>query len=273
MSDKTRHMSRDSEHYYAASDHTAAPDWLVLASNLSAESRLVVLAVLVLQKAGCNPTRLQLAELLGVDQRTIYRWLAELDDAGAIDRRRGSILFRSPQPDRTITDRMITDRTITDHAIRFTRSSESKRMPAARHKTPQPDRTISDPSHGGGGGSMFGDSESPPTTEPRRRIVPADITGATGRWMVAEGFSLAKAHQHQSLALGPAQADYQRRRQLGQRHGAIALAWEVSPPAGDSDSSPIEPSAGEFTFSLHEKERYRAMGFAIGDELPEGGES
>lgn len=87
--------------------------------------------------------------------------------------------------------------------------------------------------------------------------------------MVAEGFSLSKAHQHQNLPLAPAQADYQRRRQLGQGHGAIALAWEVAPPAGDSSVAPVEPSSGEFTFSAHEKERYRAMGFAIGDELPE----
>lgn len=83
--------------------------------------------------------------------------------------------------------------------------------------------------------------------------------------MVAEGFSLTKAHQHQHLPLKAAQADYQRRRQLGQRHGAIATAWEVAPPAGDL-AAPLEPSAGEFSFSEAEKERYRAMGFAFGSE-------
>jgi len=114
--------------------------------------------------------------------------------------------------------------------------------------------------------------DPPPTTPARRKISPAEITGETGRWMVLEGFSLVKAFEHQNLPLKPAQADYQRRRQLGQRHGAIADAWAVVPPAGESSSTPIEPSAGEFNFSESEKARYRAMGFAFAGDMPESEE-
>lgn len=267
-------QSKESEHYYYASNdpHTAVPDWVPFANQLGPEARNLITATLILQKRGKPPTRRELAEALCVDERSIYRWLGEIASAGAMSTRRAGRrrlnVFHRPKPDRTISDRPISDRTISDRPIRFRDSGESEHVSLESHETAIPDQAISDPS-GGGGDPCFRDSDSPPTTAPRRKISPHEITAPAGRWMVAEGFSLTKAHQHQNLPLAPAQADYQRRRQLGQGHGAIALAWEVAPPTGDGQAAPLEPSSGEFTFSAHEKERYRAMGFAIGDELPE----
>jgi DNA-binding transcriptional ArsR family regulator len=274
MSGELRPTGKDSEHYYYASHdpHTAIPDWVPFCVQIGTEARNLITATLILQKRGHPPTRRELAEALSVDERSIYRWLEEITNAGAMSKRRAGRrrlnVFHRPKPDQAITDRLITDRLITDQAIRFRDSDESEHACQQSHKSPIPDQAISDPSGGGGDHDSI-EVDPPPTTAPRPKISPSEITGDTGRWMVAEGFSLTKAHQHQGLPLAPAQADYQRRRQLGQGHGAIALAWEVAPPAGDLATAPIQISAGEFTFSEHEKERYRAMGFAFASEVPE----
>jgi hypothetical protein len=262
--------------YHSHDPHTAIPDWVPFCHQLGPEARNLITATLVLQKRGHPPTRLELAQALRVDRRSIYRWLEEIASAGAMSNRRVGrrrlTVFHKPKGDRAITDRPITDRPITDRPITLRDSDSSEHVRLGSHETPIGDQAITDRA-GGGGGSVLEDSDPPPATAPRRKISPHEITGETGRWMVAEGFSLTKAHQHQSLPLAPAQADYQRRKQLGQGHGAIALAWEVAPPAGDGQAVPLEPSSGEFTFSEHEKERYRAMGFAIGDDPLESEES
>ncbi len=274
MSGLPHTSSRDSQQFYYASDdpHTAIPDWAPLCTQLSFEARLLIITTLVLQRAKQPPTRRQLAYALRVDERSIYRWLEEIAAAGASSTRRLGrrqiIVFRQPTTDRRITDRTISDPTISDPTIRYTLDRVKPHSALDSHESAIPDRTISDP-RGGGGGIDSTQLDSPPTTNPPRKISPHEITTPTGRWMVAEGFSLAKAHQHQSLPLAPAQADYQRRRQLGQQHGAIAQAWSVSPPAGESSNPLALFSSGELTFSERDKERYRAMGFTFSDDMPE----
>lgn len=64
--------------------------------------------------------------------------------------------------------------------------------------------------------------------------------------MVAEGFSRKAAHRHRTLDLVVAQADYRRRRDLGQGHGAIVEAWDLAPPlapAADPQRAPLISSA------------------------------
>jgi len=274
MSGQHHTTSQDEPHYYYTSHdpHTAIPDWAPLCTQLSVEARLLIIATTVLQKARQPPTRRQLAHALRVDERSIYRWLEEIAAAGALSTRRAGrrqlIVFRQPTTDQAITDRTISDQAITDRTIRYTRSSVEPRTALERHKPAIPDQAISDPS-GGGGDPCSIELDSPPTTTAPRKISPSEITTDTGRWMVAQGFSLTKAYQHQLLPLAPTQADFQRRRQLGQQHGAIALAWDVAPPAGESSAPTLAQVSGEFTFSENEKQHYRAMGFAIGDEQQE----
>jgi len=263
--------------YQSRDPHTAIPDWLPFRSDITAEARTLALAILVLSKGPLPPAIPEIAERMGVDERTVYRWLNELRGQGVLTTeligRRNFYRFHESTPDRL-------DHLTHGSGDRGDQVTHGSPDPCVRGTTPNPNHfscqqnaensdfsrnPISDPS-GGGGGSPFSAEKDPPPATPRRKISPHEITGATGKWMVAEGFSLAKAHQYQYLPLGPAQADYQRRRQLSQGHGAIALAWEVAPPTGNSQAAPLEPFSGEFTFSEHEKERYRAMGFAIGDE-------
>jgi hypothetical protein len=102
----------------------------------------------------------------------------------------------------------------------------------------------------GGGGSHDSLERDPPTTTPapRRKIRPAEITTATGRWMVQKGFGLDRAYKCQHLPLADCQADFERRWELGQRHGAIGDAWLVAPPphpapAADPQRIPLLSSA------------------------------
>jgi DNA-binding transcriptional ArsR family regulator len=274
--------NRDVFIYQSRDPHTAIPDWLPFRSDITAEARTLALAILVLSKGPLPPAIPEIAERMGVDERTVYRWLNELRSRGALTTeligRRNFYRFHAT-PDRG-------DQVTHGSGDRGDQVTHGSGDPCVRDTPPNPNQfptqqnavnsdfsqnPITDRA-GGGGGHVFRDSDSPPTTAARRKISPHEITAPAGRWMVAEGFSLTKAHQHQHLPLAPAQADYQRRRQLGQGHGAIALAWEVAPPTGDGQAAPLEPSSGEFTFSEHEKERYRAMGFAFGSEMPEESE-
>lgn len=275
---------RDVFIYQSRDPHTAIPDWIPFRSDITAEARTLALAILVLSKGPLPPAIPEIAERMSVDERTVYRWLNELRGRGVLTTeligRRNFYRFHESTPDRL-------DHLTHGSGDRGDQVTHGSGDPCVRDDPLNPNQfsgqqeaansgfsqnPISDPS-GGGGGSDSEDEDPPPTTAARRKISPSEITGATGRWMVAEGFGISKAHHFQDLPLAPAQADYQRRRQLGQGFGAIALAWEVAPPAGESSSPPLAPIAGEFTFSEREKERYRAMGFAIGDELPEGQES
>jgi len=142
---------QESERYYYASQdpHTAMPDWVPFAAQLGPEARNLIMATLVLQKRGGAPTRRQLATALSVDERSIYRWLAEIQAAGAMSTRRAGrrrmVIFHNPKPDHMISDHMISDRTISDRPIRYHESSDSSHVAPTSRKPPIPDRTISDP--------------------------------------------------------------------------------------------------------------------------------
>lgn len=49
--------------------------------------------------------------------------------------------------------------------------------------------------------------------------------------MSKEGFSLPASVELQHLDLAACKADYRRRRDMAQEHGAIVNAWRVEPPA------------------------------------------
>ncbi len=261
--------------FITESRHTAVPDWIALRQDIPWQARNLAHVILIKSRGPLLPTRDDLAEAMGVEVRTIDRWLADLRSFGMLrtnqaGRRNFFILTDS---DSTSTPDPCDQRSMRSaiHAISdpcdqgLDEKSEQFLEQQEGLNGQFSEKSIADPP-GGGGGSCSNEIDPPPTTAPRRKISPREIIGDTGKWMVAEGFSLTKAHQHQHLPLKAAQADYQRRRQLGQRHGAIADAWEVSPPAGAPELAPLEPSAGPFSFSEQERAHYRAMGFKFGDD-------
>ena len=274
MSTKRTTGDHSSDRYYVQSHdpHTSIPDWVPFCRAISPEARNLIAATLVLQRQRDQPTRGDLAHALGVDERTIYRWLSEIQSAGAMTihrlGRRRDISFHRPIPDHMITDHMITDHVISDRPIRYTHDRVSGDSALESLETAIPDRTISDRAVGGGGSCL--EIDSPTNHQRRAKISPHEISTDTGRWLVAEGFSRRRAHQFQDLPLAAAQADYQRLRQLGKRHGGIVETWEISPPTGASGVLPAPQLAGEISFDAAAVERYRAMGFKLGSDLPEG---
>jgi DNA-binding transcriptional ArsR family regulator len=161
-------------HSYRSNDpHTAIPDWLPFATTLTAEARNLIMASLVLEKRQGPPTRRQLARALGVDERSIYRWLREIGAAGALsirrDKRRRINVFHRPIPDRMIADPLIADQAISDQAIRMSKNDSKGHARQQSHERRIPDQLISDPPVGVGVGHDSS-KESEPTTTNRRPL-------------------------------------------------------------------------------------------------------
>lgn len=276
MSQPTGDPREESLYFYDSNPHTAIPDWLALRDDISYEARNLVHRLLIWKVGGLLPPRPELAKRCGVDPRTIARWLDELREKGAITTRLVGrrLCFRfNTTHDTWDHDPMSHDPMSHDPMCHGSGESNHRDLPhqeskkATNHDTWDHDSPV-----GGGGGSDSQDKDPPPTTNARetvKKITAADITTTTGRWMVKEGFNIRTAHRLQHLPLNPCIDDFERRWNLGQRHGAIALAWEVEPPAAAAPAP--APSVGPWTFSESERDRYRALGFAFGsDPIAEG---
>src|SRR6476646_9742361 len=68
--------------YHSPDPHTAIPDWLVLYQGITKEARHLALTLIVMSKGALPPTKGEIADALGVDVRSVYRWLNELNAAG-----------------------------------------------------------------------------------------------------------------------------------------------------------------------------------------------
>lgn len=256
---------------------TAIPDWMILDRRISAEARLCAQAILVLSKNREAPTREELAHWLGANERSISRWLSELRAAGVMRvvrvYRRNEYIFSAPiqtvaqtfeETRRSgIARSGIVRSGIALSPITLNRVNGIGALLA--DETRMGDRPVTHAS--GGGGDHDSDHDSPPPESARRRkIRPDEITTETGRWMVAQGFGLAAAYRHQGLDLDKARSDYDRRIGLGQRLGAINLAWNVAAPELAPVGGNGVPSSGEFTHSDQERARLRSLGFAYDDD-------
>jgi hypothetical protein len=236
-------------------------------------------AILVLSKGVLPPTRAEIAEALSVDERTVQRWLAELRSAGILTERRvgrrNLCVFVDPSMGDTCDQVIVGSGDPRDQVIvgspdpTITHDTPDQHQFSNRQDAENSDKSeisIGDP-RGGGGGHDSQIESKPPTPTPRAartKVRPEEITGDTGKWMVEQGFSLAMAHKHQDLPLAVAQADYHRRQQFGQRHGAIAQAWEVSPPA-----APVQLDTDSWRAQL--RQQYGDL-FRFGSDSDEGGE-
>lgn len=235
--------------------HTAIPDWLMLTSTIRLEARHMAAVIMILSKRGVPPSKDEIGDVIGVGARTVQRWLAELAAAGVMSYqlvgRRRMYVFHEPaggdldqaNPDRTITDPADTDRTITD---RMSITDPADTDPTVSHESIDRHRdsyghnamngyfsqdSISD-RPGGGGDHESIEHGSLPDTNPRTRtkVRPDQVTTETGKWLVRVGFNLTSAYRFQQIPLPTAQADYERRRGLGQQTGAIVNAWAVELP-------------------------------------------
>jgi hypothetical protein len=196
--------------------HTAVPDWVPFIRGIGPEARNVIVATLVLQKSGEPPTRRQLAHALGVDERSVYRWMREIAAAGAMSTRRvgrfRECVFHKPIPDRMITDRTITDHMITDHVVRYRTLYESVTAASGSRKVTIPDHMISDPPVVGVGDHVIG--EKKPTTTTRR----APLKTPLARWAKQYGMVAARELDDPSL-------DYATYKRWIEDHRAMGWEW------------------------------------------------
>lgn len=242
-----------------ANPHTAIPDWLIIGSKIRLELRHMAAVIIIMSKGGVPPTKDEIAEVLGVTPRTVQRWLAELGTAGVMSfqlvGRRRMYVFHEPC---TISDPAITDPAIRDRMRSGDRRitdrwySQDRRSGSAIHggstrmNGDSSENPITDRSGGGGDHDHVGDSKLPQTNAATgAKATPDAIQTETGRWLVRMGFNITSAARFQSIPLAIAQRDYERRRELGQRNGAIVQAWAVEHPAllGQNDESEPTVSA------------------------------
>jgi hypothetical protein len=115
------------------------------------------------------------------------------------------------------------------------------------------------------------ESKDLPTTAPRTpaKVLPNQIATTTGRWLVKVGFNIGFAYRFQTIPLQVAQADYERRRALGQGNGAIINAWMVELPEYDLASEASGHVINEAR-RAELRERYGDL-FLFGGDEPTGG--
>ena len=230
----------DDVYLYQSSDpHTAIPDWLAFCGLVSAEARNMAHAILVLSRGAIPPTRAEIAESLGVDLRTVQRWLAELRSAGILQERavgrRQLCIFRRPgmgdtcvMGDRAITrptDQVIArspDRAITHDTMNRDHSLGQGKAPnGAFFQNP-----ISDPLVGVVGDKHESDSDSTTPT-------PAPLKTRLARWLKQAGMNAARDFDDDSLDFDTYVRFVKDKRQMG---------WEWRQIVSTLREAPLEPA-------------------------------
>jgi len=190
--------------YRSSDPHTAIPDWLPRCSLVSPEARFMAVTILVLSKAPMPPTRAEIAESMGVDIRTVQRWLGELRSAGLLSEhqvgRRVLCVFERPMDDRGVMG----DRGVTRHTDHPTHGSPDTRIThdpqhgdqLSEHQTAPNgaffENSIGDPPVG-----VVGVQHDPlidPTAATR-----APLKTALGRWLKQAGMNAARDFDSEDL--------------------------------------------------------------------------
>ncbi len=70
--------------FITESRHTAVPDWIALRQDIPWQARNLAHVILIKSRGPLLPTRDDLAEAMGVEVRTIDRWLADLRSFGML---------------------------------------------------------------------------------------------------------------------------------------------------------------------------------------------
>jgi DNA-binding transcriptional ArsR family regulator len=223
--------------YQSRDPHTAIPDWIPFRSDITAEARILALAILVLSKGLLPPAIPEIAERMGVDERTVYRWLNELRSQGVLTTeligRRNFYRFHESTPDRL-------DHLTHGSGDRGDQVTHGSGDPCVRGTPPNPNQfspqqnalnsgfsenPISDPSVGVGVGQHVGDSD--PTTNNR-----APLKTALARWLKRAGMNAAREFDDPALDYATYREFVEYKRGLG---------WEWRQIVSTLREAPLEP--------------------------------
>ncbi|PDW05024.1 hypothetical protein [Candidatus Viridilinea mediisalina] len=161
-------------------------------------------------------------------RRSIERWLTELEHAGWLvwvrreetTRRYHLRTSARSAPDTAILTELRTllnsgKATLAEvQALVHGAAAASNATTAESHATTGESQPPLEPSASGGD-----DGGGPTTTE---------------RYLIRQGFSVKAAREFRTLDWATVQADFERRRELGQGIGAIVTTWRVDPPQAES---------------------------------------
>lgn len=252
--------------YRTSDPHTAIPDWLAFCRTVSAEARNMAHAILVLSRGPLPPTRAEIAERLGVEVRTIQRWLFELRTAGILSEipvgRRVLCTFSNPAAmgDQPIThDRLVT-RPV-DHPTNgspdplVTHDSHDRdRFPAQQEAVNGgfSENPISDPPVGVVGDQQSRDSDSTTTNR-------APLKTALARWLKRAGMNAAREFDDPALDYATYREFVEYKRSLG---------WEWRQIVSTLREAPLEPIehddlADDFSIQSDELARIDSTSMAL----------
>jgi hypothetical protein len=239
--------------YHSRDPHTAIPDWLAFYRGVSPEARALAHAIIVMSKGALPPTKPEIAEALGVDVRSVYRWLNELNAAGVTSvravGRRNLYLFTEPAKSDRL-DQMTNgsdDQRITDRLDQMTNGSSD---PLVRHDPHDRDHfpghqeavnsgfsenPISDPSVG-----VVGDQQSrdPDPTSTNR----APLKTALARWLKRAGMNAAREFDDPALDYATYREFVEYKRSLGWEWRQIVSTLREAP----LEAQPSDPLANDW---------------------------
>lgn len=239
--DSVQETTQDVFLYRSRDPHTAIPDWLAFCRTISSEARSLAHAIIVMSQGPLPPTKPEIAERLGVDVRTVYRRLNELNAAGVMHTRivgrRNLYIFIQPSS----SDRMdqmthgSDDACATDRMDQMTHASSD---PCASHDPLNrdqllaqqeasngqfPEESISDPTVGVdvGHDSL---TESRPTSTNR-----APLKTPLARWMQQFGINAAPQFQDPGLDYWTYRRFCEDRRAAGWPYPQIVVTLQRAP--------------------------------------------
>lgn len=248
----TQPTTRDDVYIYRSRDpHTAIPDWLAFYRPISSEARALAHAIIVMSKGPMPPTKPEIAEKLGVDVRSVYRWLNELNAAGIMSTRavgrRNLHVFTEPS-NSDLGDQMTNgsdDQRITDRLDQMTNGSDD---PLVRHDPHDRDQflaqqnatnggfsenPITDPTVGVGVGQHVIDSESTTTNR-------APLKTALARWLKQAGMNAARQFDDPALDYWTYRRFVEDKRGLGWEWRQIVSTLREAPLERDPQAPPRE---------------------------------
>lgn len=209
------------------------------------------------------PTHRELSRMLGVDIRTIARYLAQLRDNNLLELRTEYVRESVVRGD----DRVILTRSgalthvsggMISHLTALQRGESA--VPHARMRI-------------GGGGVLSGSGSPPPESDAHARMAPASDVGM---WLVALGvYPAVAAHLESGLlaghSLADVQADADRLAALGKGVGAMVAHWRVRGIAAAAAAARGPLDATIAAIRQAGQDSLFQLGGDVGD-LPQGGE-
>jgi predicted transcriptional regulator len=236
--------------YHSRDSHTAIPDWLAFYRGVSAEARTLAHAIIVMSKGAMPPTKPEIAEALGVDVRSVYRWLNELAQSGIMHvrtvGRRNLYIFHAPNSDSG--DQMTIrsdDQAISDPGDQMTIRSSDRIVRHDPHDRDQffalPDAAngdfsenpITDPPVGVGVGQHESESDSPTTNR-------APLKTELARYLKRAGMNAAREFDDPALDYATYRAFVEDKRMLGWEWRQIVSTLRDAPLNTGAQPPPLE---------------------------------